>query len=431
MRRKSFLIVLLAASLFLLPMTSMAAEKVTISLWGWKADEEESHGLKAFEKAHPDIKVEYNFVRYADLLVRIKTGFAAGAGPDAMLIEEGFMTMALSPFLEPLEGYAEKEWGADWKDKFRSQPLKFALEADLQGKHYYQLPGFVQNVQIWANMALFKKAGMDTLPKTYDELVQAANKLRGAGITPMITGPADRWSVIDILLPIFDQTAPDMFPLAEAGKISFTEPGFVKGIQVMADMFLKDKIPQEGAFGTKNYPTCYHIFGNGQAAMWPIGSWNMGTFTLKDVFNFDITENFDVFYFPAIEAGGRPSRPVGGIDWGLAMGKDSKYKDEAWELIASHTAGEAMEAWIRYGYFSPAGFKGIDVEPVIKTMRPKSQKVARRLIADLEKICMRRHILYPEIREALIDAAQNACLGKKTAAEVMADVEKVSKRISR
>jgi len=428
------LISMLVNTVFLLGLTiglnssAVAQEKVTLRYWTWHPGSRNmcDEMVKAFEEKHPYIDVDVSNITYMDHVVRLKTAFAAGNLPDVAALEEGFMTALFRDGLVPLNDYAEYTWGPDWENKFYKVALEFARLADPGRELIYSFPYCIQTIQIWYNKTFFRKAGIgETPPRTYNEMLSYAKKIKPLGVTPFIVGGADTWKLLDIYLQVVDQTAPDMFEQAELGKVSFMEPGFIKALEIMKHM--KENLWQRGAMGMTTYPEADSIFWTGAAAMYPTGTWGYeGTSYGKP----DVAKNVDLFAFPPLETGGRPTRPVGGIDCALAMSKTSAHKEEAWKFIKSMVAEEGIQVYYcKYGGEPPA-LKGLEIKP--EYIKFDSQRViSQKILKEVENITLRRHLLYPELRETLVDVIAGVCTGKITPEEGMKTVEAVSKKTER
>ncbi len=401
------------------------AQKVVLEYWTWHPlPQYTDEIISEFQKEYPDIQIKQNTVGYTDHLVRLKTAFAAGSEPDLVGLEEGFMQVTYASYLEPLNTYAENTWGQNWEEKFDSMAVEFAKLGDPNREILYSFPMSIQSVQIWYNKQLFEKAGLTGIPQTYDELKEYASKLKSAEVIPFIMGAKDPWKILDVYLPITDVTAPGIFEKAEFGEEPFTHPGLVKALEVMVDM--SKTVWQEGAFGLSVYPGADTIFNSGKAAMYPTGTWSLSSLLIAPP---DVTRNWDVFYFPALEAGERAARPAGGIDLSIGITKNCTNKEAAWKFINYYVERGMNIYWSKYLNDIPA-LKAVQVFPEVLEYDEHKQLVTK-LINSVSEVTIRRHLVYPEIVDALTNAIAAACLGEKTPEEAMATVEEVSKKIER
>jgi raffinose/stachyose/melibiose transport system substrate-binding protein len=126
----------------------------------------------------------------------------------------------------------------------------------------------------WYNKALFEKAGIKDVPKTWDELLGACEKLKAAGITPIVQGGSDRWPMTRVLNAYLVRSIGlDAVENAVFGKAHFTDPEYVAGAQMFADMAEKGYFAV--GMNTIDPGTATSMLMNGQAAMNYDGSWKV------------------------------------------------------------------------------------------------------------------------------------------------------------
>jgi raffinose/stachyose/melibiose transport system substrate-binding protein len=210
----------------------------------------------------------------------------------------------------------------------------------VDGKQY-GVPYNLGMVGVWYNKALFKKAGIDAPPETWDEFLEDVNKLKAAGITPLAVGEKDKWPGMfwwaNLSLRIAGKDA-----LAQAGEDgSFDSEGFVKAgeeLKRLIDMkpFQDGYLaaPWDGAGGEAA------TMGNGRAAMDLMGQWAPSTFAAnsKDKKGPDV----GWFPFPTVDGGaGQADEQFGGGD-GFAIGKDAPPEavDFVKFLVSTETANK-------------------------------------------------------------------------------------------
>lgn len=124
---------------------------------------------------------------------------------------------------------------------------------------------------VWYNTDLLKKAGVDKVPTTSDELIAAAAKLRSANIPPMIVGGSD-WDGQKMFL----QIAQSFMTPAET-KTVYAKGGFCANANAMKGLDLFVKYRDAGVFvdSTEGYSAdqMNASFYDGKAAIMSAGSW--------------------------------------------------------------------------------------------------------------------------------------------------------------
>jgi len=155
---------------------------------------------KEFEEKHPgvDLKIVRRGVDEHKTALRVATG--AERGPDIYFMWAGlglggeFVKAGLSMDLTP---YYEKY---KWEDELVGSSMGFVRQFG-QGMH--GAPYTFKGEVVYYNKKLFEQAGITAEPKTYDELLEAAKKLKAAGIPAFTFGGTVNWHVMrlmDVLL---------------------------------------------------------------------------------------------------------------------------------------------------------------------------------------------------------------------------------------
>lgn len=228
-----------------------------------------------------------------------------GNPPTVMQFNTGkqFEEIVANGFLRPLDDIAEK-------NKWREILPKAIVNAITRDGHFYAAPVNIHGQNwLWYNISVLKKAGVEP-PKTFDDILEIAPKLREAGVIPFAHG-AQAWQ--DGLL--FDAVL-----IAKAGKDIFRKvyadgdvkaarsPGFVKAAKTFKEL---SKLADEGSAG-RNWNDTTNLVITGKAAMQHMGDWAKGEFIAA---NMKPGEDYgcmvmpggyvmggDIFVFPKVDA---------------------------------------------------------------------------------------------------------------------------------
>jgi len=142
----------------------------------------------------------------------------------------------------------------------------------------YQLATNTQTIPtIFYRIADFEKAGIGAPPKTWAELLDAAEKLKAAGITPFNLGGggADTWADMYPLIALVATEVyakdPAWLRKLSAGETTFKDPMFVAAATKLK--LLVDKGYIDPALLSNDYAATQASFLGGTGAMYPMGSW--------------------------------------------------------------------------------------------------------------------------------------------------------------
>ena len=160
---------------------------------------------------------------------------------------------------------------------------------------------FQYNIEgIWYNKQIFQKEGLSE-PKTWDELVADAAKLKADGIQPFSASGQQGWPITRLIGDyIFRDLGSDALKKVADGKAKLTDAEYVKAAQEVADLGAK------GYFGADvaslDYDGATNQFLTGKSAMMYMGSWLLGNISdsKQDVIGAD---NIGFMPFPAVSGG--------------------------------------------------------------------------------------------------------------------------------
>ena len=96
--------------------TVSAADNTSVSLWTWSPITRTAEKMiAAFEKANPDITVDYTNYNYnPEYLQALSAASASDNLPDIVGLQPGSLTQTYSDYLIDLSDYAKETWGDDW-----------------------------------------------------------------------------------------------------------------------------------------------------------------------------------------------------------------------------------------------------------------------------------------------------------------------------
>ncbi|HEY0827738.1 MAG TPA: extracellular solute-binding protein, partial [Bacilli bacterium] len=372
-----------------------------------------------FKKVHPEITVEVLLhANFTEFLTAIKTGFATGEGPDVFQFDSPTSLSALKSQMEPMDEFALKEWGADWKSNFLASPL---ADVTLDGKTMGLPQGITPGGLIWYNKTVFDKYGIKE-PKTYAELKSASDTLRTNGMQPLLLGAKDSWIVIDTFQAILNDVAPGKQYDAYAKKIPFTDPEIIKAFDTWKQMF-DDKIFQDDAFSMTQYMDVYNAFVDQQkGAMESNGAWNLDIFGNVDLKAKVDAVEWGVMPFPDLNGDGKLAPTLSTVG-GTTINKNSKHKEAAWELVKFMSYEKGFQVLLDHFLFTPPFTQKMDLTVQLSPNAAQNREQIGQIVQQTAPV--HRGIDNAKVAEKMYDVLTKVAYGQMTSADAAKEVQAV------
>jgi len=221
---------------------------------------------------------------------------------------------------------------------------------------------------IYYNKKLFKDAGA-AVPTTVDDLMALAPKFKAKGIIPMVTDGKDAWP-LSITYDVLCERVNGDFSRQQAAldrKAKFTDPDFVEGARQYV------KLIQSGLFQddlmVSDYGASRNLFGQGKAAMYVMGPWEMGLATDTN-FSEEFRANVDAFKFPVLKNGkGKIDDLEAWYGGNYVINSGSKYKDLDLKYLKYYAQRFPVLAWEKHASFPAQKVTPLESDtPVAKTL---------------------------------------------------------------
>ncbi|MEF9839397.1 MAG: ABC transporter substrate-binding protein [Lachnospiraceae bacterium] len=396
-------------------------EQQTVSIWSWSPiTRTMDKMIKSFEKANPDIKIDFTYYNYdPEYLSALSAAAASNSLPDIIATQPGSLTQQYADYLIDLTDHSKKAWGDDWSTKFSDVVLnQLYLGNAKDDKKLNFLPVEAQVISIEYNKTMFESLGLKA-PTTYAELKKVCDTLTENGHAPLFQGAASDWQNVNMYLMLVSQYGTEYFDKAQNGEMAWTDNTFISAMDSWKKMF-DDGIFQTGALSASCYSDGTTAFTSGQCGMIALGSWWTQEFTGKDVAKTVSDWDFDYFYLPAMKDDLTASTPIGGVDFGFGITENCKNVDAAWTVIESMIAGEGIQACADDLNNLPA-FKG--VEPKGSELPKDIVEQFNRSSSDLSK-AMNQRVANPTVDTALKNALQAVASGEMDSKAAMESVQK-------
>lgn len=285
----------------------------------------EENNLNLFRDAHPNVTIEMEALQDEPYKMKLQTYMQSGQMPD--LWQQWGSAAMLTPVVEGQ--YAAVLEPADYAS-YNFVPG--ALESfTVDGKLY----GLPKNADFWVlfyNEKILKDNGIE-LPKTTDDLITAAATLKEKGITCISHSGKDKWPTVAMLQNLILRKTGDPTVLRNAIKegTSSGNADFVAGLNEFTR--LVDGGVFQPSYNADDYGTAKNLFIQGQAAMFAMGSWEMGMASDETIVE-EVRSNIRAMKFPVVNGwSGKVDDLAMWYGGGYAASANSENKDMAVELL--------------------------------------------------------------------------------------------------
>ncbi|MDQ1733355.1 MAG: hypothetical protein QOK10_3514 [Pseudonocardiales bacterium] len=222
---------------------SSSAKPVTLTFWGTygnggnktQTDALSQTIIPAFEKANPNIKINYVDIPYDSLLQKLTTSAAGGELPDLVRSDIGWV-----PKFAALKVFAQLDGSLPNFDTLSADNYPGSLATNKYNGHYYGLPLDTNTRVLISNRAALASAGITAPPATFEELKSDAAKLQAKKIAVFADSGLQGWNVYPWIWSAGGQvTSPDL--TKATGFLN--SPESVAGVQMLVDLYKQGAIP--------------------------------------------------------------------------------------------------------------------------------------------------------------------------------------------
>lgn len=270
-------------------LTRMAGTTKQVSIYNDILDE--------FRKKYPEVKIvddsqsdesAYNNILSTDIasgnmanIFRIQ-----GVANLGEYIDNGLI-LNVQPYLDK-----DEAWGSG----FTKGALSYYQVPGQEGT--YAIPMESGLIGVYYNADLFKKAGIESFPETWTQLLDAVKKLKGSGVIPIAMGAQTTYMAGHLHDQIFYKWAGTEAAKKLGGRdIKWTDKDIVQTLEYVNDLIDAEAFDPSAAGITDNIAMSQ--FQQGEAAMVITGPWNISTFT--DAAQTPVKDSIKVAKFPYFE----------------------------------------------------------------------------------------------------------------------------------
>ena len=274
-----------------------------------------------FEKANPNIQVNFSSVGYDALHQKEVTAIAGGSNSYDIIDVDCIWTPEYVT-----NGYIDKIDDRMTSD-MKSGIAPVALDILKYKDSYYGLPMFNDLFFMYYNKDILKKAGITQLPKTWDDFTSVCQTIQKKGLAQYGTawGWAQAEGLVCYYMTFLKAYGGDL--VDGNGKPSVNTPQNIAALQYMTDSLTKTKI-SDPASVTADDRNAISLFSHGKLPF--VFDWSFAWSTFNDASQSNVVGKVGIGLIPGSDK--VVSASCAG-SMGLAITSTSKHKDEAWKLI--------------------------------------------------------------------------------------------------
>ncbi|WP_239618114.1 ABC transporter substrate-binding protein [Cohnella mopanensis] len=294
---------------------------------------------KLVKEKFPNVTLEVQKLPDEQYYTSVKAKLAAGEGPDIFLV---FPKLANMGAIEVAKaGYAADLSGLSFWDKVSKAA---ASDMSYEGKPYAVAKG-MDILGTYYNKDLFAKAGVTELPKDWPSFLAAADKLKAAGITPIVMGDKDPWVVqfgmYQLAANTVYPTDPEFDNKLQTGETALTDAKWVETVNQYKELYDKGYVVK-GSLGMASAQASQQ-FIDGKAAMIFTGTWDLPGLAAKGAVDFE--RGF--FSLPGNKSG-EPLYASASTAAGYALNANSKHLDLGKQIFEYLYDGQSplFQAWV-------------------------------------------------------------------------------------
>lgn len=374
--------------------------------------------IDSYIKDNPNVKITVEALQDEPYKQKFTTYVASNQIPDL------FMAWGQPSFFNPIMGneYVAELNAEDYKDYgfFEGSLDGFSANGKLYG-----LPRNTDFMVLYYNNALFEKYNVK-LPSTYEELVEAAKTFRKNNIAPIAMNGKDKWAMSimyqDLVLKESGDQKLIYSALKDTSKFA-SDPILAKAAEDVKT--LMDVKGFQDSFVNADYGAANNLFAQGKAAMYYMGSWEVGMDSNKD-FSEDFKKNVNVIKFPVpATSKGKDTDLAGWNGGGYAVSANSKVKDESIKLLNYMMK---PENWAKLGWESGAVVPGQKYDQFLTGKETNLQKKLTEILSNSTSISgvTWNDSMTPDYKVTTENLSQEFFAGIKTPKEFLEEVAKAT-----
>ncbi|MDE1186208.1 MAG: extracellular solute-binding protein [Pantoea sp.] len=286
-----------------------------------------------YERAHPDVQINLEFVPYEALHDKIVAARGAGSNGYDVVLFDDMWPAEFSKFnmLKDVSSHFTPEL----KNKIFAGALNTVTWKDKQ----YGMPWILDTKYLYYNKAMLEKAGISTPPQSWKQVMEQSQIIKQKGIVkyPLVWS----WSQAEALVCDYT-TMVSAFKggFNDNGRLTFTDPGALKAITFMKASLDKGVTnPNSNEYLEEDVRK---VFSNGDAAF--ALNWTYMYNLANDPKKSKVAGEIGIMPAPG-DTPGEVASMNGSM--GLGVSQTSSHPDQAWDYITYLTSQPVQNKYAR------------------------------------------------------------------------------------
>jgi len=394
----------------------------TVRIWHWMTDRQ-----RAFEQLaekyeqQTGIKIKFDLYAPSDIYSqKVQAAAQARVLPDIFGVlqkKKVFASFIEGGFVADLTDEFRKDNSA-WENSIFPKALasnRFERDNVFNIKPgIYGVPIDVTNIQMLYNRKLLAKAGIESVPKTFDEFLEAAETLKRVGISGFVSGWGETW-MIDCFASnyAFNIMGERKIMSTYSGETPYTDSDWIEVLQIFAT--LRDKGALVDGVVTKANKYAEQDFALERAAFTFNGSWCVNVYH-----DMNAKLDYGVMMPPAINPK-LPMRIWGGAGSSFVVNNISKKKQKAIDFLKWLTEKEQQAFLSEETKNLPSNKEALsEISQVLSGFGEAMDFTTHPTVWKYNE--------HPMVTEAFDKGIQAIIIGEKTPQQVAEEVQRVKLR---
>ena len=288
---------------------------------------------QAFEKAHPDVKVNLEFVPYEALHDKIVAARGAGGNGYDVVLFDAIWPAEFTKF-NLLQDVSSRISAED-----KAQIFPGALKTVVFNGKTLGMPWILDTKYLYYNKAMLEKAGIRDLPQTWQQVMDDARIIKEKKIVnyPLVWS----WSQAEALVCDYTTLVSGFGgQFYQNGKLSFSSPASLQAVKLMKSS-LDDGLTNPASHEYLEEDV-RKAFSNGDAAF--ALNWTYMYNMANDAKQSNVAGQVGIMPAPG-DAPGKAGAVNGSMGLGIASG--STHADQAWQYIRYMTSQPVQNNYAR------------------------------------------------------------------------------------